>query len=295
MKTFFTDFLHRFAPPVIYRALVDLSHLRHGMGYYTFQGRYASLSAVPCGAGAYDDLALARRIVSSRRPNLEAALNHPAANVPQVDDNGRTILPLVAAAYVPGGLPVSIVDFGGGLGVGLVNMLAHLPALKALIAAGRLHYVIVETPAMCTAVEEVFAGVVTPGQGAQPFWQIRSRLPEPDAMAGTVVIANLASVLQYVEDWSGLLGSLVRLQPRHVVISETPVTEAGTYARMQCNMPHRPLATWVFNRVDLVAAMAGHGYDVRFQAAHAQPLRIADEPPGYPSAMTSFVFERVAP
>ncbi len=292
MKNSAANLVRDLLPPVVSAGLVRLSHRWHGMGSHTFQGRYATLGDVPCGAVAYDDAALARRIVASRRPNLVAAMARVSVPKAMVDDNGRTILPLVAARYVSGSAPFSIVDFGGGLGVGLVSMLTHLPELPRILAAGNLHYVIVETPSMCAVVEEVFAGLIAPKFGSLVFWQIRSQLPVPADLPAPVAILNMASVLQYIDGWREMLAALVQLKPRQIILSETPVTEAETYARMQCNMPRRRLATWVFNRSELLGELRRHGYALRFQSRHDLPLRIADEPPGCPSAMLSFAFEQ---
>jgi len=280
---------------VVFSALVHLSHRLHGMGSYTFEGRWESLVDVPCGVAAYDEVILARKIVASRRANLEAAVAGEKELDAMIDDNGRTILPLVAACYVSRSAPLSIIDFGGGLGVGLVSLLNHLPDIRGYIAAGKLNYVIVETPSMCTAVEEVFEEIVGRDLvGPRVFWRICRQLPAPGEVGGPVGILNMASVLQYIDPWRELLKALVQLRPRHIIISETPVTRTKTYARMQCNMPNRRLATWVFNHSELLDELGRHGYTARFTTKHDLPLRIADEPSGFPSRMTSFVFERTA-
>ena len=78
------------------------------------------------------------------------------------------------------------------------------------------------------------------------------------------------------------------LSPKYFIVSQTPMTEGPTYARQQLNMPHKKLATWVFNRADFISEMKTLGYRITFMVDHDLPLTHKNAPG--PSSIVSMVF-----
>jgi putative methyltransferase (TIGR04325 family) len=168
-----------------------------------------------------------------------------------------------------------VLDFGGGPGTGLANILRYARGIDL----SRLLYVLVETPAMCRAVRSEIEAHC--GRVSEDI---------PDALVGPLIV-HAGSSLQYVSDYQTILSRLAALRPDLFIVSQTPVSGCPTYARQVLSAPHRKLASWVFNRSEFVAAMDARGYRLTFSVDHDLPLTHKNAPG--PSFMASFVFGRV--
>jgi putative methyltransferase (TIGR04325 family) len=193
--------------------------------------------------------------------------NLGAASGPICDDTGQLILPLLMSQFSG---PVTVLDFGGGAGVGLINIRSFV-RLET-----HLHYILVETPAMCRIVRDEIEG-----HGGRVIEVIPDVLPSP-------LIVNASSSLQYISDYGDVLSRLARLTPQIFIVSQTPMSESPTYARQILNTPHRKMATWVFNRAEFAAEMGSLGYGLAFSVDHDLPLTHGKAPA--PSVMASMVF-----
>jgi putative methyltransferase (TIGR04325 family) len=233
-------------PPVLFQVGQRIWRRIHGLGSYDFEGPYPTLTDVPLPAARYSDAELAAQAV-------ERGVARFMCPQPPVDDHaGRTFLPLVVSLI----RPATVIDFGGDVCVGLSRIKAHCPPG---VVSG-LSYVLIETPAMCEALRGRIAGVT-----------VTDDIPTPDQVTHPLVV-NASSSLQYVNDWRGTLKRLAALKPQAFIISLTSFTDEPTYALRQTNSPHRRLASWVFNRAELIAAMAQSGYRQVFTVEHDLPV-----------------------
>ncbi len=257
-------------PPVLLRSVQKLWRRARGLGSHNFAGSWPILADVPVTRKADDDDPWAQTIGTAWRENLKPG----DIAGPTIDDTGKLILPLLASQFTD---PLTVLDFGGGPGTGLANILRYARGVDL----SRLSYVLVETPAMCRAVRSEIEA-----RSGTAVEDIPDVLPSP-------LIVHAGSSLQYVSDYQATLSRLTALKPVFFIVSQTPVTDGSTYARQVLNTPHRKLATWVFNRSEFIAGIEVRGYRLTFSVDHDLPLTHKNAPG--PSVMASMVFSPVPP
>ena len=238
----------------------------HGLGWHNFYGQWPTLADVPVTQEAPDSDPWAQTIVAGWRENIKAAAAQDHGDIRDI------ILPLLASRFTG---RLTVLDFGGGPGVGLANILKF-----AQLNLSRLSYVLVETPAMCRIIRgeiETYSGKVV------------ERIP--DALEKPLIV-NAGSSLQYVSDYKSTLSQLARLAPDIFIVSETPMSDQPTYACQILNTPHRKMATWVFNRAEFVAEMRKSGFGLVFAVAR-NPQLTHKNAPG-PFMLSSMVFSPMA-
>ena len=254
-------------PPVAWRAAQRLWRRAHGLGWHNFEGSWRTLAEVPAASNdpcAHDD-PWAQTIGSGWLANLKDC----DGASPISDNTGRLILPLLVAQFTG---RLTVLDFGGGPGSGLANILKFARGL----GLSNLYYVLVETPAMCRLVRAEIEAL-----GGAAVEEIPGDLPRP-------LIVHAGSSLQYFSDYEETIRRLTHLTPDYFIVSNTPMSDCPTYARQVLNAPWRKIAAWVFNRADFIAAMEKRNYRLTFSVDHDQPLT-HKKAPG-PSAMASIVF-----
>lgn len=251
-----------FTPPIVYRAARRLWRRLHGLGSHDFYGAWPELSAVPVTKEQNGSDPWAETIGAEWRNTFRAPLS------PTIDDNGKLILPLLISQFRE---PVTVLDFGGGPCVGLAWILRTLTN-----EARHLSYILVETPGMCRVVQAELAQ-----HSAYAVSEIPTFIAHP-------LVVHAGGSLQYVEDYCGALKALTALAPETIAITNTPVTELKTYARQVLNAPYRRIASWVFNRSELVETMKSLGYELRFFVRHQLPLTHKSAPG--PSDMATLIF-----
>lgn len=262
-------------PPIILRPAQMAWRRAHGLGAHTFEGCYLRLADVPCGEGQYDDDALAEGIAMAveqlRTPGLLRTF----------DKEGRSILPLIAGQLRK--QTVAVLDFGGGPCRGLQLIVDHVPALDP----SNFSYTLVETPALCRAIKRRIEPILVERFKTASFVEIVGEIPTANKHWS---IVNASSVIQYISDWRSAAAQLATLNPDYFIIGLTPFTDAPTYARQQLNIPHRRIATWVFNRNEFLSTMHGLGYQPTFEADHDVSVTYANAPAQ--SIFKSIVFQR---
>ena len=226
-------------------------------GRYDFEGHYKSFLAVS-NPTSHDNAEFANAAVDARLRNWPGSY--------AID-----LLPLMVSDYTD----VTVVDVGGGAVTGLAQI------VSSVISTGRVHYILVETPHMCAAVERLKA-------------KIDIEFTISEAMPSSVrqpSIVNAASVLQYIDNWQGALEDFARLKPEAIIISNTPMSDVPTYVRCQTNGRDRRIPAWCFHREDLTREMARLGYQRRYYIEHDHKLRHKDAPG--PSVQASMIFYSV--
>jgi putative methyltransferase (TIGR04325 family) len=270
------SFITNLTPPIILRPAQTLWRRARGLGTHTFEGCYRTLADVPCGEGKYDDDALAED-TAARLEQLKTPDPHPT-----FDGEGRSILPFIFGQLCD--RPVTVLDFGGGPCTGLRLIADHLPNL----GPDRFSYILVETPALCRAIRRRVGPILVQRFGTASFVDIADAIP---SNGENIVIVNASSVIQYISDWRSTVAKLAALTPAYFIVGLTPFTDAPTYARQQLNIPHRRIATWVFNRDEFLSTMRDFGYRPIFEADHEVPVTYARAPAE--STFKSIVFQPV--
>ena len=278
LRSRFTWVLGSLTPPLL--ATYGLGLWRkvfRGIHFYTFEGNWNSIEEVP--SGSYDDLELARRICNSRLRNL-AVLIQSGGPTPQIDDCGKSILPLMVAMLSRNLPEINVLDVGGGMAVDLLILISRS---RGILERTKINYSIVETPAMT----EVIAPVLL-----QHFKEYHRNLT---VSVGAIPqkpqhVVNMASALQYMRDWTGTLIRLAECKPSAIVISNTPCCRVKTYATSQRNMPHKTIPLWVINVNQLKKSLADLGYRLIYEEAHDQRPASSRLPPQGEMEFRSFVF-----
>ena len=160
---------------------------------------------------------------------------------------GEFPLPILAALAATHE-QIGILDFGGGLGV-------LFPAVAdALPAEVDLDFHIVDNASTCRMGRKAFAG-----EGRIHFYE---SLPEE---LGKIHIVHLGSVLQYVEDWRGLLHRLAQYGASYLLISDAMVGDIPTFITVQ-NYYNRRIPFQFLNLEDLLTyCRAELGYRLVFK------------------------------
>lgn len=153
----------------------------------------------------------------------------------------QLLLPLLAGAIGKAGVPVRILDFGGGMGIDFIHTVQRSRSLDVV-------YSIVESPQICEA--------------ARDFWRDEGRLRLLTSIpAGERFdIVHMDSVLQYVEDYPDLLRRLCCLSSRYVLLVRLSAGSFETYATAQRNVRGLTLAYWFINEQEIVDRMKTNGF-----------------------------------
>jgi putative methyltransferase (TIGR04325 family) len=260
--------IQEIVPPIIFRAAEGPWRRIRGLKPYVFEGCYPSFAALPEKLNSYEDDDYVQTVAIAFRNNLAEI------NLAPVDTNDGPLLSL-AVADLSG--EVTVIDFGGGPARGLFDM------AKRLSDISHVRYVLIDPPATCKALRAIDASILK--KRVRSF-EIESDIPA--TVEGTA-IANLAIVIQHIEDWRGTLGRIAALRPRTIITSVVPNSERPTYLRQLFPMPDKRMAEWVFNRLEFVGMLQHLGYKLVYGADHkiTYPHRNA---PG-PSVYSSFVFK----
>jgi len=262
-------------PPIILRPAQMLWRRARGLGTHTFEGCYRTLADAPCGESRYNDDALAEDI-AAKLEQLRTPDTHLI-----FDGEGRSVLPLIVGQLCQ--RTISVLDFGGGPCTGLRLIADQVPNLDASCFS----YTLVETPALCRAIKRRIDPILMERFKTVSFVDICDAIP---STGEDVAIVNASSVIQYISDWQSTVAQLAALSPGYFIVGLTPFTDAPMYARQQLNIPHRHIATWVFNRDEFLSTMRDLGYRPIFEANHDVAATYARAPAK--SIFKSIVFQR---
>jgi putative methyltransferase (TIGR04325 family) len=194
----------------------------------------------------------ARRGLGARRPELTP----PAGE--------RTLLPLLAAFVAAQRGEVRVLDFGGGMGIGYIDILGALPS------PATVKYVVVETDEVSAEGRAIFAG-----DGRIGFV---SRVG--DAGPGFEIV-HVNSAVQYIEDYRGLIRELAALGAEFMLFVNLAAGDIPTYATAQLNVPGSVLAYWFLNIEEVVALLRDEGYSLVMEMRSERRLRGFDVPREY--------------
>lgn len=154
-------------------------------------------------------------------------------------------LALLASLVSPRSQKLRILDFGGGMGV------AYPQVLHSLGEEFPLEYHIVENSESCIEGRKIFIG--------------DSRIQFHEGLDNSLTnidIVFMSGVLQYVDDYSAIIHSLIKLHPSFVLMTFLPVGSMSTFASAQVNLKGSVLPTWFFNLNELISIFTSLKYQL---------------------------------
>lgn len=171
--------------------------------------------------------------------------------IPSVVSYRMNLLPFlsVTTAVNSKNNKVTILDFGGGLG------LTYIAVTAACVNQSIIDYHIVESKHICRAGRECFKG--------NTHIHFYDHLPEG---IRDVDIVCLCSSIQYVKDWQGLLQGVAKYTPDYVLLADVPAGDIPTYATIQ-NYYESKIPYWFFDVNDIIHVMSLLNFDLVFKSA----------------------------
>jgi putative methyltransferase (TIGR04325 family) len=216
-----------------------------------WEGVYDSFAAAApdvVGPGFAGDVWRARSLAQANACMAVRAAGRP---LPSTATQRSALLPAVAAMMLHDRPRLRLLDFGGGLGLGFLQLGA------TLLDAERVDYVVIEDPRVCEEGRRLY--------GRRPAFL--DTLP-----AGPVDLVHAASSLQYVEDWRGTLRALAALQPEYMLLSDLFIGPIPSFVSLQ-NYYGSRIAHWFWNEAEFLEACRDAGYTVLMRAPlHARRL-----------------------
>ncbi len=248
--------------------------------FRVWEGVYRSFAEAPAVGPGFQGPRWRERSIAAARETLARAKAQEPIDYALRQRNA--VLPPLVAALLAGQERVDVLDLGGGLGTGYMVLMKTMPE-----AVRRVRYTVVEVESIARAGREIFAGLDGP--------EFHSTLPD----AARFDIVHAASVLQYIEDWDGLIARLADYGANFVSLADVFAGNFSTYVTTQhyyeSRIPH-----WFFNAAQFTAAVEKSGYRLLLRAecdakilGQYGPLQMDNFPPGLRIAHTSnFLFSR---
>ena len=250
----FKILLKQLLPP----ALVTIWQQRGlSLGYY-WKGVYSQLRQVPSSGPGFASDQWITLIRNSTERTQAAAKNY--GTIPWFVVGDRALLPLLAATIGTYQERVSILDFGGGMGLDYINVNTSLPH------HWDISYYLVESPRVCETGAALWTG--------DERVHFHSTLPQ----ILQVDIVYIRSSLQYVEDYPGLLRQLAGYRPRYFLLVDIPAGDIPTYATGQHNVKGSIYPCWFFNVKEIIELMAQLGYILGFKGGQERKYDCSNFP-----------------
>ena len=184
--------------------------------------------------------------LSRAREAIRACIESTNSGQPMPDFHVQraTYLVSIVATSLAQREQVSVLDFGGGLGIGYLVCCDRIPAARSALA-----YKIVDLPEICAAGEEFFA--------ESSHVDFAQEIHPSDA--GRFEVAFTASALQYMPDWRVAVSEIASLRAPLVLLSDVFAGDIRPFVTLQLyhgsKTPH-----WFLNLDELVNVMEQHGY-----------------------------------
>lgn len=235
--------IKRIAPPI----LVDIYGGRY-LGYI-WKGVYQHYQDVPVAGEGHDGdvWVSASRAYGERL--LAASKEGP---IPVGGANNRALLPLLASVIYKNLGRVRILDFGGGMGV------TYLHVISSLVECDSIEYHIVETKRTCEAGARLFEN-----DGRVHFHTMLPDVSEVD-------VVFTAGVLQYIEDYKGIINKLADYNPMYFFYNALQAGDIPTYATAQRNIKGSVIPCWFFKIDEILDVMATRKYALIFRSVSEQ-------------------------
>lgn len=239
------NLLKRWAPPILADWYLAL---KQGMPFrrYIWEGVYQNYCDVPVAGDGYEGDRLTQETLVYTRSLLAPSYRHLFIPIEVVGQH--VFLPMLVSTLNLDS--VSILDFGGGMGVDYIHLISSIPN-NILI-----NYHIVENSSVCEAGARLFEN--------DPKIHFYPSVPTD---LTTVDIVYICTALQYVEDYDSLLKRLSNYRPKYFLFVKLAAGDNPTYASIQRNLPGTKVGHWFLNVQEIVSLMSGNGYSLIYKSA----------------------------
>lgn len=137
---------------------------------------------------------------------------------------------------------VTIVDFGGGLGLSYIALMESLDL--------KLNYYVIEVPKICEAGNGYFKN--------NDSIKFNTEIPKNIT---NVDIVYIRTSLQYTKDWKECLSTLSNLNPKYFILSHVSAGDVPTYLTLQL-WADQEIPYWFLNKDELKDIMLENDYNV---------------------------------
>lgn len=227
---------------------------------HIWSGIYHTFSDVPLVGKGHEGDDWIQNSIKKATEAIELA--RKKQTVSPVAINRDTQLPLLVALFAVSQDSVTVLDFGGGLGM------TYLSVICAQEHPENVDYHILELGSICAAGRKLFRD--------DAHVHFHTELPDN---IRSIDIVHVGSSLQYVEDWKGQLARLASYHPAYFLLEDLYAGEIPTYATAQYYYgSHMPC--WFFNIHEVIGVMKSNGYRLQFRSTYmAKILGLEQESP----------------
>ena len=166
--------------------------------------------------------------------------------IPPFHKQRSNLLPPVTAIMLNKKDCLSILDFGGGLGIGYMTLKESIP-----FCSQSIKYNIVELPEICIQGLGLFPNEIA-------FYDTLPR-------KGRYDLVHSASALQYIDDWKGLLLKFASYQPKYILLSDVFAGSIPTFVTLQ-NYYGSKIKHWFFNLNEFISYFNSIGYNLNMKS-----------------------------
>ena len=211
--------------------------------FHIWEGVYRTFAEAPTVGPGFSGPEHRRRALESAKEAIDSVKR--GVTIRRFLTQRTTMLPPLVANALNASPLVSVLDFGGGLGIGYLTLLEYIPEV-----AQRLDYHIVDLPAVCDAGRELF--------GSTKGISFHDSLPDASTRFDVVLAA---SAIQYVDDWHAVLRALAAFRAPTLLFSDVFAGDIPTYCSLQ-NYYGSKIVQWFFNLGEMNETLASAGYRV---------------------------------
>lgn len=228
-----------------------------------WEGIYRHYRDVPITGQRFDGDTWIGKTQAYTRRVLDSSKKYGA--IPTEVTGEHMLLPLVASlACQESGGKVSLLDFGGGMGI------AYIHLISSLVNCRSIDYHIVEREGICEGGARLF----------EDDKRIHFYPAIPAGLSGLNIV-YISSALQYVEDYPSLLKTLSALGAKYFLFVKLSAGDFPTYATAQKNVPGTTLPYWFINVGEIIEIMAAGGYSLIYKSALEQEYDQSNFPDEY--------------
>ena len=164
--------------------------------------------------------------------------------IPVFHKQRSTVLtPVVAMLLSKSKGNASILDFGGGFGIGYMTLLESISKSIA-----KIDYTIVEVPEVCKSGQELYSNNEI---------KYQSKMPENVSFD----LVHSASALQYIEKWKDILKSFAGYNSQYILLSDVFAGSIPTFVTLQ-NYYDSKISHWFINLNEMIAEFRLLGYEL---------------------------------
>jgi putative methyltransferase (TIGR04325 family) len=268
-------FIKQFIPPIVWNGVRNL--LVPKPASLTYMGCYSSfadvVAAFPSSTGYHTENSEEIEIFEAQN----RLMRFESGDLPEYGPtlSRKNFLPILLS-LAPSD-EVTILDVGGGMGNTFLDLKFSLPGKKFTMT-------VVELQTIAESSKVLFA-----------------RYPEIEFVSGfpiggrmTFDVVYFGSSLQYFENYVAILEQVSSLAPDMIVIADTTIGSAPTFACAQVNMIGRVIPRIVFNKEELIKILLRLGYRLTHQSVNYSREHVFDnyDEPARSTVHWNLLFQR---